>query len=159
MTKDQLIWIPILILAGTFHGTQNGLHLAGNKKSSRKQFPILINFPIFTGKYLCQSLSFNEVTGMKPTTLFKKRLWHRCFPVNFGIFLRTFFSWNTCGGCFLKSSKDLLSIRVPYTKNYRIGFALGILVLYVQSNVNPNSFILLRVFIKNTRLYNLISVP
>ena len=27
--------------------------------------------------------------GVAPTTLFKKRLWHRCFPVNFVKFLRT----------------------------------------------------------------------
>ena len=27
--------------------------------------------------------------GLRPTTLLKKRLWHRCFPVNFVKFLRT----------------------------------------------------------------------
>ena len=42
----------------------------------------------FTGKHLCQSLFFNKVAG-RPGTLLKKRLWHRCFPVNFGKFLRT----------------------------------------------------------------------
>ena len=31
----------------------------------------------------------------RPTTLLKKRLWHRCFPVNFAKFLRTTFSQNT----------------------------------------------------------------
>ena len=30
-----------------------------------------------------------------PATLLKKRLWHRCFPVNFAKFLRTPFSQNT----------------------------------------------------------------
>ena len=29
--------------------------------------------------------------GLKPTTLFKKGLWHRCFPVNFTKFLRISF--------------------------------------------------------------------
>ena len=33
----------------------------------------------FTRKHLCQ----------RPGTLLKKRLWHRCFPVNFVTFLRT----------------------------------------------------------------------
>ena len=28
---------------------------------------------------------------LKPATLLKQRLWHRCFPVNFAKFLRTFF--------------------------------------------------------------------
>ena len=43
----------------------------------------LKNFTTFTGKYLCQSLFFNKVAGL--------RLWHRCFPVNFVKFLRTSF--------------------------------------------------------------------
>ena len=39
-------------------------------------------------------------TGLRPATLLKKRLWHRCFPVNFAKFLRTPFLQNTSGGCF-----------------------------------------------------------
>ena len=46
----------------------------------------LNNFSKFTGKYLCQGLFFNKVTG---PTLLKMRLWHRCFPVNFAKCLRT----------------------------------------------------------------------
>ena len=52
---------------------------------------VLINFAKFTGKHLCQSLFFNKVAGLRPATLFKKRLWHRCFPVNLTTFLRTHF--------------------------------------------------------------------
>ena len=44
-----------------------------------------------TGKYLCQSLFLNKVAGLRPATLLKKRLWHRCFPVNFVKFLRATF--------------------------------------------------------------------
>ena len=44
---------------------------------------VLRNFTKFTGKRLCQSLFFNKVAGLRPSTLFKKRVWHRCFPVNF----------------------------------------------------------------------------
>ena len=41
----------------------------------------------FTEKHLCQSLFFNKV---------KKRLWHRCFPVNFAKFLsKNTFSYRT----------------------------------------------------------------
>ena len=50
---------------------------------------ILRNFTTFTGKHLCQSLFLNKVAGLRPATLLKKRLWHRCFPVNFVKFLRT----------------------------------------------------------------------
>ena len=46
-------------------------------------------FAKLTGKHLCQSLFFNKVAGLRPATLLKKRLWHRCFPVNFAKFLRT----------------------------------------------------------------------
>ena len=38
---------------------------------------VLRNFAKFTGKHLCQSLFFN------------KRIWHRCFPMNFANLLRT----------------------------------------------------------------------
>ena len=41
------------------------------------------------GKHLCQSLFFNKYADLRPATLLKKRLWHRCFPVNFVKFLRT----------------------------------------------------------------------
>ena len=46
---------------------------------SRKS--VLRNFAKFTGKYPCLCL--------RAATLLKKRLWHRCFPVNFAILLRT----------------------------------------------------------------------
>ena len=59
---------------------------------------VLRNFTKFTGKHLCQSLFFNKVASLRPATLFKKRLWHRCFPVDFVKFLRTTFY--TSGGCF-----------------------------------------------------------
>ena len=35
----------------------------------------------------------------KPATLLKKRLWHWCFPVNFGKFFTTPFLQNTSGDC------------------------------------------------------------
>ena len=55
----------------------------------------------FTGKHLCQSLFFNKAAGLRPATLLKKRLWHRCFLVNFSKFLRTPFSQNTSGRLLL----------------------------------------------------------
>ena len=56
------------------------------KCSVRKD--LLRNFARLTGKHLCQSLFFTEV-GLRSATLLKKRLWHKCFPVNFAKFLRT----------------------------------------------------------------------
>ena len=58
---------------------------------------VLRNFTKFTGKHLCQSLFFSKVASLRPATLLKKRLWHRCFFVNFVKFLRTPFLQNTSG--------------------------------------------------------------
>ena len=61
---------------------------------------VLWNFVKFLGKHQYQSLFFNKVAALRLGTLLKKRLWHRCFPVNFAKFLRTPFLQNTYGGCF-----------------------------------------------------------
>ena len=60
----------------------------------------LRNFAKFTGKHLCQKVFFNKVAGPRPANLLKKTLRHRCFPMNFGRFLRTPLLQNTSGGCF-----------------------------------------------------------
>ena len=52
----------------------------------------LRDFIKFTGKHLCQSLFFNKFAALRPATLLKKRLWHRCFHVNFAKCLRTLFA-------------------------------------------------------------------
>ena len=49
------------------------------------------NFAKFTGKHVCQRLSFNKVADLRPATLLKERPWHRYFPVNLAKFLRTAF--------------------------------------------------------------------
>ena len=72
------------------------LHRSSHQRCSVRK-GILRNFAKFTGKHLCQSLFFNKVAGLSPATLLKKRLWHRCFPVNFAKFLRTPFLQNTSG--------------------------------------------------------------
>ena len=69
---------------------------------------ILENSAKFSGKHLYQSLFFNKVKGLSPATLLKKRLWHRCFPVNFVKFLRTAFLENT--------SQLLLKTAVSFTE-------------------------------------------
>ena len=39
----------------------------------------------------CASLFFYKVASLSPATLLKKRLWHRCFTVNFAKFLKRSF--------------------------------------------------------------------
>ena len=46
-------------------------------------------------KNTCARVSFLIKLQARPVTLLKKRLWHRCFPVNFMKFLRAPFSQNT----------------------------------------------------------------
>ena len=36
-----------------------------------------------------KSLILNKVSGLRPATLLKKRVWHSYFPINFAKFLRT----------------------------------------------------------------------
>ena len=48
----------------------------GQKQRSSVKEGVLRNFAEFTGKHLCQSLFFNEVPGLRPATLLKKKLWH-----------------------------------------------------------------------------------
>ena len=55
--------------------------------STKAVAQVFRNFAKFAGKHLCQSFFFNEVAA----TSLKKRLWHKCFPVNFTKFRRTAF--------------------------------------------------------------------
>ena len=57
---------------------------------------VLKNFTKFT-----ESLFFNKVAGLRPETLLKKSVWHRCFHVNFAKILRTRFLQNTSGRLLL----------------------------------------------------------
>ena len=65
----------------------------------------------------CARASFLEKRlALRPATLLKKRLWHRCFPVNFVKFVRTPFLQNTSGGCFLtvKTVSNVTKISATY---------------------------------------------
>ena len=62
---------------------------------------VLRNFTTFKGEHLCQSLFFNKAASLRPATLLKKRLGHRCFPVNFAKFPRTLFLQSTSGRLLL----------------------------------------------------------
>ena len=72
---------------------KQGMPTVGLFRSSRPEVfckkAVLKNFAKFTGKHLCQSLLFSKVAVLRPATLLKRRLWHRCFPVDFVKFLRT----------------------------------------------------------------------
>ena len=68
---------------------------------------VLKQFAIFAGKHLCWSLFLINFV--------KRRLQHRCFPVNIAKFLRTAFWWNTSGGCFYMCSIEKMFRKISQT--------------------------------------------
>ena len=86
----------------------------GNRSSHQRcsiKKSVLGNFTKFTGKHLCQILFFNKVAGLSPAILSKKRLWHRCFPVNFAKFLRASFFIEHLWWLLLVVLDNLLKLR------------------------------------------------
>ena len=97
-------------------------------QSSQKQPPEVFynkcvhrNFAEFTGKHLCQSFFFNKVVGLRPATLLKKRLWHRCFPVNFAKLLKTPFLQNTSGRLLLNSDIEKSILMAASEEEFILG--------------------------------------
>ena len=91
---------------------------------------ILGNFAKFTGKHPLES--FNKVSSLRPATLLKKRLWHRCFPVSFEKFLRTPFCIEHLWWLFLKKAPfsglilDTYCVRYPHAMPF-LNFFLNFL--------------------------------
>ena len=92
MTPEKLFGFSVTIESGRV------IHRSSQRRCSIEK-DVLENFAKFTGKHLCQNL---KVAGLRPAALlkFKKRLWHRCFPVNFAEFLRTTFYRTPSVDCF-----------------------------------------------------------
>ena len=59
----------------------------------------------YTRKTLTKGSLFKK--KLKPATLLRKRLWHRCFPVNFAKILRTPFCQNNSGRLLVKGKGKL----------------------------------------------------
>ena len=79
----------------------------------------------------CARVSFLiKLQALQPATLSKRRLWHRCFPVNFVKFLRTPFSQNTSGRLLLE--RDSLIHKVQHFHHFR--FFLYSLPRYATNN-------------------------
>ena len=91
------------------------------QRSSVKK--VLKNFEKFTGKYLCQSLFFNKVAELRPATSLKRRLWNRCFPVNFVKTLRILFFTEHRWWLFLS---DFLQPLCYNNRHFEIGFLWSI---------------------------------
>ena len=55
--------------------------------------------------------------GLRPVNLLKKRLWHRCFPMNFVKYLRTPFLQNTSGRLLL-TKEELTKMVLEYQNKF-----------------------------------------
>ena len=82
--------INIVETEKSFNSISQSYHSSLSYIKGQKQLPggvllksVLRDFAKFSEKHLCQSLFLNKIAGLRPATLLKKRLWHRCFPVNF----------------------------------------------------------------------------
>ena len=60
--------------------------------------------------------NFTKFTRLKPANLLKKRLYHRCFPVNFVEFLRTSFCQKTSKWLLLVAGGDFFPVIFPLIK-------------------------------------------
>ena len=69
--------------------TKQNLGVRSNRPEVLCRKGVLRKFAKFTGNHLCQRIFSNKFAALRPATLLKKRLCHRCFPVNFSNFLRT----------------------------------------------------------------------
>ena len=101
-----------------------------------KKSSFFLSFAKFAGKH-CWSLSCNEFAGLRPATLLKRRLQHRCFAVNIAKLLRTPILKNICERLFLyfrivKKKKFILkNEKMANRKLGKVG-NLGEIILSIQ---------------------------
>ena len=87
---------------------------------------------------------FNKLADLRLATLFKKRLRHRCFQVDFAKFLRTPFLQTICSGCFWKlfhttPKKYCMWIQTSWgTKHVLLLFGIEIFFLNLELNLLRN---------------------
>ena len=75
---------------------------------------------IITPRTSQRSRACNFIKKAEPATLLKKRLWHRCFPVNFAKFLRTPFLQNSSGRLLLALDNNAVPARETKDKGFHI---------------------------------------
>ena len=137
-------YFPVFGLNTGKYGPEETPHRSNHRRCSVKK-DVRRNFVKFTEKHLFQSLFLNKVAFLKSATLLKKRLRHRCFPVNFAKFLRIPFYRTSLGNCFC-----------PYLNYFHsVLFTLTCLYLYTLTHPYLCSFILLFEFDKIDKIWEM----
>ena len=105
------------------------------------------NFAKFIVKHLGQSFFFNKVAGLRPATLLKKILWHRCFSVTFVKSKRLPLSHNTSGQLLPKQLRFVeaclepcqLSLIERFPAIMVFGWKLPKIAIYLFSQKTPSN--------------------
>ena len=84
--EETCIWTSLTFI---YFKKFPNIHLISTE--SRKPMNTQINLIIFRSSRPVKEFCKGDVLSLLPATLLKKRLWHRCFPVNFVKFLTTSF--------------------------------------------------------------------
>ena len=103
--------------------TNNYMYLKKNfcEKNSVSQTLIFFFFCTYLFYFFTHIIFSALRSSLRPATLLKKRLWHRCFPVNFAKFLRTtFFIEHLCWLLPYSAQKMTFSVENFYSKCERI---------------------------------------
>ena len=105
---------------------------------------VLKNFAKLTEKHLWQSLFFSKVAGLRPATLFKKRLWQVLSCEFYEIFKNTYFEENLRTAAsvhdqsqrgFLEGTRDVLSTQSNiYDGTWKTGKGQKLLTIFSESS-------------------------
>ena len=104
-----------LLLPPTFFSIISAIYRSSHRRRSIRK-GVLRNFANSHVK-----IFFNKVAGLRPANLFKKILWHSCFPVNF---LRTPFLLNNFGRLLLNIFNRFNASSLSQRKVSVFGFIL-----------------------------------
>ena len=93
-------------------------------------------------KTLVPESLLNKVAGLRLPTLLKKKLCHRCFPLNFPKFLRTPFLQNTSERLFLRmiTLNAISSLLEIFLSSYFSNFLFSVFKLNVTRSSRPEVF-------------------
>ena len=95
------------------------------------------------------------VPGLTPATLLKKRLWHRCFPVNFTKFLRNLFYRTPTDDCFFmtewcKKTLDQDNHNITYFHVYAHNSEINAMIVRLRLILNFITIIKINLIIIST---------
>ena len=127
----------------------------GSRSSREKVFcekGVLRNLTIIHRKTPVQKSLFNKVPGLRPATLLKRRLWHKCFLVNFVKSLRTLFYTEHLRWLFLRICEIYLNWNISL-KTQHVSLVQCFAPHFVKAQQNLYTTGVITTIIKRTKIY------